>query len=511
MLMQTSAQVAMTRDRFTCCVLCERSEETKITGALSTKAGLTAHQNCLLFASGLACTSDKPEFDDLFGFPVEEVKKEVKRGRKLSCFRCKKRGAVSGCDVKRCQKSFHFPCAVEDEAEIIENSGKEEFRLFCFKHSHTNSVNEFTKSQSPNNSKKARRSQHAPSSYKRKSNGESSAGQRSPSVSSSSTSLAKSTSSKRRLSYSERSETKKKKAKRLHSDSSSNSDPGALIPPIESDLDESTPPLSEEKTLRFARGPSNSRDSEIPIGDRVEEVVTSDVKNHDVSIHSDAESESLLPLVFSHGQLQPNQEVICLEKEVQTIKRELDFSPAPSPTHSLEKLADEPVPEAPPSQWEFSPIPASSRCTSSSIELAVCEPTCVTYISSSYSSPVPASDPPVSPLEELPSDPNPPQAPPSDPDPINSAGFWRKCNVARCTQALFSEFIKEMNEICRRIQSDQASQEDYDNALSVMKASGRLKAFVDKQQEELQRKQAELQEAAAAMKDVVSGASVLMG
>ncbi|XP_015821598.1 uncharacterized protein phf11 isoform X2 [Nothobranchius furzeri] len=510
MLRKTSAQVAMTRDRFACCVLCERSEETKITGALSTKDGLTAHQNCLLFASGLACTTDKPEFDDLFGFSVEEVKKEVKRGRKLTCFRCRKRGAVSGCDVKRCQKSFHFPCAVEDKAEIIENFGKEEFRLFCLKHSQTNSVNEFTKSQSPNNSKKARRPQHAPS-YKRKSNGESSAGQRSPSVSSSSTSRTKSSSFKRRLSFNERSEKKKKKAKRLHSDSSSNSDPGALIPPIDSDFDESTPPLSLEKTLRFAGHPSKSGDSEVPIGDRVE-VVTSDVKNHDLSIHSDAESESLLPLVFSHGQLRPNQGVICLEKEVQTIKRELDFSPAPSPTHSLEKLADEPVPEAPPSQGQFSPIPASSRA-SSSIELAVCEPTCVTYISSSCSSPAPASDPPLSPLEELPSDPNPPQAPPSDPDPalINSAGFWRKCNMARCTQALFSEFIKEMNEICRRIQSDQASQEDYDNALSVMKASGRLKVFVDKQHEELQRKQAELQVAAAAMKDVVSGVSVLMG
>uniref|UniRef100_A0A1A8C1Q8 PHD finger protein 11 n=1 Tax=Nothobranchius kadleci TaxID=1051664 RepID=A0A1A8C1Q8_NOTKA len=457
----------MTRDRFACCVLCERSEETKITGALSTKDGLTAHQNCLLFASGLACTTDKPEFDDLFGFSVEEVKKEVKRGRKLTCFRCRKRGAVSGCDVKRCQKSFHFPCAVEDKAEIIENFGKEEFRLFCLKHSQT--------------------------------------------ISSSSTSRTKSSSFKRRLSFNERSEKKKKKAKRLHSDSSSNSDPGALIPPIDSDFDESTPPLSLEKTLRFAGHPSNSGDSEVPIGDRVE-VVTSDVKNHDLSIHSDAESESLLPLVFSHGQLRPNQGVICLEKEVQTIKRELDFSPAPSPTHSLEKLADEPVPEAPPSQEQFSPIPASSRA-SSSIELAVCEPTCVTYISSSCSSPAPASDPPLSPLEELPSDPNPPQAPPSDPDPalINSAGFWRKCNMARCTQALFSEFIKEMNEICRRIQSDQASQEDYDNALSVMKASGRLKVFVDKQHEELQRKQAELQVAAAAMKDVVSGVSVLMG
>lgn len=33
------------------CVLCNLRDETKVTGALSTKGGVTAHQNCLVTAS----------------------------------------------------------------------------------------------------------------------------------------------------------------------------------------------------------------------------------------------------------------------------------------------------------------------------------------------------------------------------------------------------------------------------------------------------------------------------
>ncbi|KAM6955764.1 uncharacterized protein PEZ65_005302 [Lycodopsis pacificus] len=94
-------------------------------------------------------------------------------------------------------------------------------------------------------------------------------------------------------------------------------------------------------------------------------------------------------------------------------------------------------------------------------------------------------------------------APPSEPS-LDSASFWKSCNAAGCTQALFIGFIDEMNDIASRIQSDLARQEDYDHALTVMSASGKLAERVAKQQEELQRKQTELQKASAAMKDVVS-------
>lgn len=76
--------------------------------------------------------------------------------------------------------------------------------------------------------------------------------------------------------------------------------------------------------------------------------------------------------------------------------------------------------------------------------------------------------------------------------------------MAGCTQAIFTEFVTEMNNISSRIQCDQASQEDYDRALSVMMASGRLADIVTKQREELERRQMELQRASASLKDVVS-------
>ncbi|KAK5890133.1 hypothetical protein CesoFtcFv8_013690 [Champsocephalus esox] len=108
------------------CVLCQRSEQTKFTGALSTKEDVTAHQNCLLFSSALFCRNT-PQFDNLFGFSVDDVLGEVKRGRQLICNKCKTRGATVGCEVGRCKKSYHYPCAVEERAKIVEDVTKEKY------------------------------------------------------------------------------------------------------------------------------------------------------------------------------------------------------------------------------------------------------------------------------------------------------------------------------------------------------------------------------------------------
>ncbi|XP_010776933.1 dynactin subunit 1 [Notothenia coriiceps] len=98
-----------------------------------------------------------------------------------------------------------------------------------------------------------------------------------------------------------------------------------------------------------------------------------------------------------------------------------------------------------------------------------------------------------------------PVAPPPDPSPSGaSSRFWRSCNAAGCTKNIFRGFYKEMSDLSDRIQAEQASQEDYDLALTVMRASGKLLELVGNQQEELQRKQRELQEAAEAMEEAVS-------
>lgn len=42
---------------------------------------------------------------------------------------------------------------------------------------------------------------------------------------------------------------------------------------------------------------------------------------------------------------------------------------------------------------------------------------------------------------------------------VDSASFWKNCNKAGCTKAIFSGFIQEMNGIAARVESGQASQE----------------------------------------------------
>lgn len=59
--------------------------------------------------------------------------------------------------------------------------------------------------------------------------------------------------------------------------------------------------------------------------------------------------------------------------------------------------------------------------------------------------------------------------PPSDPKPdIDSASFWRNCNAAGFTEAIFTDFITEINNMFSRIQDERASQEgEEDDAQGV--------------------------------------------
>ncbi|XP_059199618.1 PHD finger protein 11 isoform X1 [Centropristis striata] len=277
------------------CLLCQRSQETKITGALSTKDEVTAHQNCLLFSSGLYCQSS-PEFDDLFGFSVEKVLTEVKRGSKLFCDKCKKKGATVGCEVKRCKKSYHYPCAVSANATIIENTKEEKYVLYCYNHDpQKQEINGFVNGHT-SSSKKARTrkknpievgpskvyclacekteghicleslsnsivmfycDKHAPASKKGNSSGDSTPAQQTSlysSDSNSSTSAPRS-SSKKRLNSSGKQEgtPSKHKCKSRHVIDSSESDengPDSEMAPLETDIDESANSMPESQLIR---------------------------------------------------------------------------------------------------------------------------------------------------------------------------------------------------------------------------------------------------------------------
>ncbi|XP_038158285.1 cyclin-dependent kinase 12 isoform X2 [Cyprinodon tularosa] len=579
----------MSRGCAVTCVLCGRSQECPKTGTLSTKDQITAHENCLLFASGIFCTST-PQFDDLFGFSVTDVQKEVKRGRKLTCSGCKKKGATAGCEVGRCKRTFHYPCAVEGGAKTFENNDDGKYGLYCVRHSNTeNGSSENKRKKSPsfknpgevaslksycltcekkegNISLDGLRNtivisycdKHASSTQQRRANNPSAS--RTSSSCSSDSSSAPLTSTKRQLSFNEEEEKSPSsrrsfKRKRILSDSS-NTDEEGLMPPLESDLEDSVQEQESAQSLlisKFSKNPPGSS-AGIPA-----ENVNADVHNeeNETLVHSerdsrgpresggnvqrrstrkhtelDAESESLLSGVAVGTMLllnpapaavtEQSRHIQMVETEVQTVKREIEeFVFEEDPVHGYEEPVLKPSVSVPQQSSTTSPQHSkpSSSVPFSSFKEVLPESICVTI--PPPPSPSPSEEWPI-PLAPLPREvalahpPEPPSphaplltepagTPPSDPKPdIDSASFWRNCNAAGFTEAIFTDFITEINNMFSRIQDERASQEDYDRALSMIMDSGRLADLVTKQEEELERRRLELQRASAALKDVVS-------
>ncbi|XP_029314975.1 actin cytoskeleton-regulatory complex protein PAN1 [Cottoperca gobio] len=458
------------------CALCLQSKETKTTGVLSTKDEVTAHQNCLLFSSGLFCRNT-PEFDDLFGFSVEDVMSEVKRGRHLICNRCKVRGATAGCEVKRCKKSYHYPCAVRDRAKIVEDAAKEKYVLYCTNHDPQTQGN--------------------------------SAGR--PLVCSSdsnSSGSATLSSSKRRLSYRHKRDGTPAKRRAngcsvLSTDDSSDSDANepdsgmSMFAPLETDLDDfdslsfsqlphRTPPTV---TVSQLFGTDSESTTESTSGNQLQDERRDGNKEGDeTSIPSDTESESLLP---PSSRSLPATTTTTAAVSTQTAPTLLPTVVSCKVEEEEEQSADEG-----PSFGER-PVHSSNHHNAVPQQSPAGHPPSADHTpdGSDVSSAVPETVPLRSSCP--PSPPTPPPAP--ELSGIDSSSFWESCNAAGCTQAIFTGFINQINDISCRIQSDQASQEDCDLALTVMTASGKLEELVAKQQEELQGKRMELQQAAAAL------------
>ncbi|TNN53502.1 PHD finger protein 6 [Liparis tanakae] len=438
------------------CALCLRRDETQRTGPLATKDEVTAHQNCLLFSSGLFCRNS-PNFDDLFGFDVDDVLTEVKRGSKLICNKCKKKGATAGCEVKRCKKSYHYPCALQDGAHSVEDAAQGEFGLYCSNHyqqktqSHDASVNgrpaPFTRCRPAK-----RASEPGPSEVYcpacKKTEGHISVDSLCRSIVvllSQTRSCDTSDERQRGFDFVQATVGVHQRLQLLFQDRSDTD--MDIFAPLDTDFGERN---------QVEGGRVDGNDEEDGGNDEEEGSI----------LPSDAESESLLlpasrsPSARSAPPPPPLlPRVVLMKSPEAAAARRSDHGSSPA--------------DAPPS------LTCSPPCTGSAISLP---------------------PPPLPPLA-----PPSPLAPPPDPDlGFHSTRFWKSCNAAGCTRALFAGFINEMNAVASRIQSDRASQEDYDHALTVMTASGKLEALVAQQQEELQRKQAELLTATGAMKEVVA-------
>uniref|UniRef100_A0A8C2AUQ4 Sec1 family domain containing 1 n=1 Tax=Cyprinus carpio TaxID=7962 RepID=A0A8C2AUQ4_CYPCA len=90
---------------------------------------LTVHYFCLLMSSGICQRGEEDE--DVHGFLVDDIKKEIRRSSRLRCMYCKKIGASVGCSIKRCRQMVHMPCGLEQEF-IFQFTDL--FPSFCKKH-----------------------------------------------------------------------------------------------------------------------------------------------------------------------------------------------------------------------------------------------------------------------------------------------------------------------------------------------------------------------------------------
>lgn len=114
------------------CIFCRKSDDCPNKyGEKKTyeKWNFSVHYYCLLMSSGIWQRGKEEE--EVYGFLVEDIKKEVQRASKLKCAVCKKNGASIGCVVPRCKRSYHFPCGLQNECifQFTDN-----FASFCWQH-----------------------------------------------------------------------------------------------------------------------------------------------------------------------------------------------------------------------------------------------------------------------------------------------------------------------------------------------------------------------------------------
>lgn len=139
------------------CAFCGQTGGGELGGLQNTSdKTILAHYNCLIF-SPLVFTTDS---EDDPKFVISSVLAEIKRGKSLKCSYCKQHGATIGCEVKRCQKTYHYECVEKDQG-ITDN---EQYHVYCSKH-----VQEANKdSDAPKGTKKRSKTSGRPSTSKEK-------------------------------------------------------------------------------------------------------------------------------------------------------------------------------------------------------------------------------------------------------------------------------------------------------------------------------------------------------
>ncbi|XP_077340382.1 uncharacterized protein LOC143984009 isoform X2 [Lithobates pipiens] len=115
------------------CVFCKEGEEA---GSLRNTSNeeILAHHNCLLFSPGVVTKPQEDSQDNTAEFDIPSVIKEIKRGKKLNCSYCNKKGATVGCNNRWCRKTYHYLCVTKAKGIRIRDEDKERYIAYCYKH-----------------------------------------------------------------------------------------------------------------------------------------------------------------------------------------------------------------------------------------------------------------------------------------------------------------------------------------------------------------------------------------
>ncbi|KAM9487087.1 uncharacterized protein phf11 isoform 1-T1 [Clarias gariepinus] len=495
-----------------CCVLCNRGDETGITGPLSCKQNVAAHQNCLLFASGIYCKSS-PTFDDLFGFDVEDVRNECRRGRKLKCSYCKKSGATAGCEVKSCKRSYHYPCIQKARAIPAENQSEGIYTLYCEKHNQgTNNVGDpkVLPFSSPDTSEQEN------------SRGGSEPNWTSP-VEPSCSMVLSSTKLQNPLDLlfplndcetpKRRSPNRKRKHLTYFSDSDETQD---IMTPLE--LEDNTrqmqnkePTPDSENRRRDCKEPRQEV-ARAPNGDEAEDEAKSD---------SDLDSPSLLPPEFRHDNIPftviadsgPSIESVTenspdpcspdAPREGETPLRKLDQSVCGKAIDKITEQPNLPVLSSPPPfiiGKSFTVIKKElfdieeKRCSSRNVPpLQIAD-----KLPGSHDHPLDLTAPAGCSTAQVQVTQPVGRADVSD---MSASIFWRRCNEMGCTEGIFTELTRQLTSLAEKVQNQHATQQDYAVSLRILQASGRLPAIYKQLEQDLNDQERELQKKKEALRD----------
>ncbi|NXP98882.1 PHF11 protein, partial [Vidua macroura] len=116
----------------TTCAFCSEGEAGSVM-YIAAERNIAAHQDCLLFSSGFVESEDHNPENLEIRFDVSSVLKELKRGKRLVCSFCRKKGATVGCEERACRRSYHFFCALCDDAAVETDEVKGVYRnVDCF-------------------------------------------------------------------------------------------------------------------------------------------------------------------------------------------------------------------------------------------------------------------------------------------------------------------------------------------------------------------------------------------